>query len=205
MSKCRRSREWFHLGWSLFVATKSFGLTSIPSLRETLASWETDHEPGMLIRRPKKQSDAPLVEWVTGISIRPNWVVESPCDCLLHFPCFWSIVIHYQDLSAILFSLFHQSLRSQKPFHSHRLISLHPSAFGVRIGTLWSLTTEYLLTRRVITVLVWLQLIAQAVSRAVTQQSHSYNLATLKLHWTAQLSPVFGSSVRHCSFYLDAP
>lgn len=196
MSKRRRSREWFHLGWSLFVATKSFSLTSIPSLGETQASWEMVpspvHKPSMLIRLlfflpPKKLYVSPLVEWVTEISIGPNWVVESPCDCLLHFPCFWSIVIHYQDLSAMLFYFV-----SSKPYEPEPILFLqahftvHPSAFRVRIGTLWSLTTEYLLTRRLITVLVWLQLIAQAVSGAVTQQPHSSNLATLKLHWTAR-------------------
>lgn len=63
----------------------------------------------------------------------------------------------------MLFSLFHQSPMSQK------LVSLPPSAMPVQVGTLGSLTTECLLTCRVITVLVWLQLIAQAVSRAVTQ------------------------------------
>lgn len=60
----------------------------------------------------------------------------------------------------------------------------------VRIGTPWGLTTSYLFTRGVITTLVWLRLIAQSVSGAITEQSHSYHLATPKLHWTAQLSPV---------------
>lgn len=50
---------------------------------------------------------------MTGTSIWPNWVVVAPFDCLLHFLCFWSIVIHYQDLSAI-FSFFVSSKLSEQ-------------------------------------------------------------------------------------------
>lgn len=53
------------------------------------------------------------IGWVTGTSIWPNWVLVAPFDCLLHFLCFWSIVIHYQDLSAI-FSFFVSSKLSEQ-------------------------------------------------------------------------------------------
>lgn len=63
---------------------------------------------------------------MTRISLWPNWVVESPCDCLLDFPCCWSIVIHYQDLSAIL-SFF----VSSKPFES-QFVPFSAAHFTVR-------------------------------------------------------------------------
>lgn len=132
-----------------------------------------------------------LSEWqgLTG-------VVESPCECLLHFHSFWSKVILWGFVSDTSFSLFRRSPTSQNLFHSHRLISLciH-SASWVRTVTLWSLTTEYLSTHRVITVLVWLQLIAQVVSGAITRQSQlpfghteiALNRTIISSHWQLSL------------------
>lgn len=80
-------------------------------------------------------------EWVTGISIQTNWVVKSAFDCLLHLPCFWSIVIHYQDLSAILFFLcFIKALRARTlsilagSFHCASLCISRPNQRNVKFN-----------------------------------------------------------------------
>lgn len=54
--------------------------------------------------------------WLTEISIRANWAMGCLHECPLHFLCFWSIVIHYQDLSATLF-LFVSSEAAQAKTH----------------------------------------------------------------------------------------
>lgn len=132
---------------------------------------------------PKKQYVSPSPEWVTGIMIQANWAVESPCDCLFHFLL---LLINSNAPSDFVnhtfLSLIHQSPCKTQPikfFQAH--FTVRTCAFWVGAGTLWTLTMEYLLTRSVIMVLVWLQLIAQAVSGAVAQQSHSCNLAKTKI------------------------
>ena len=183
---------------------KTSGSTSAPSLRaRSLALFE----PGMLIRLSspppkKKRSISPPLEWVTGISIQPNWVVESP----LWLPASLSLlVINSNTLSGFVSYTF---VSIKEPVPDAVLaasflprILLH---FRVRAGTLWSLTTEYLLTRGVITAPVWLQLIAQAVSEAVTQQSHSYNLACAEIALNCTIISITGSPRHHCSTYPDA-
>lgn len=130
---------------------------SIPSLREIQASWEIAPLPvhklriqiRLLFQKAVHFAIGYSHEWVTGISIRLNWVVESACDCLLHFPRFWSIVIHYQDLSAILFFLcFIKALRGRTrsvlagSFHCASFCISSPNQRAVKFNYRTSFNTE---------------------------------------------------------------